>query len=349
MSKERRLGRGLEALLGMSAEPVAGGPAAGHAAPQSVRTISSPAFDAMGDAYAQPAPSPAPSTDGLLRLPIRDVEANPFQPRREFDEAEIESLAASIRTHGLIQPITVRRVGSRYQLIAGERRLRAAGRAGWVDVPARCIEADDRLAAELAIVENLQRKDLNPLEKAISFRQYIERYGCTQEELAGRLEINRSTVANFIRLLELPDEVQNAVRSERISYGHARALLPLGDEREQAEFCRRIEAEGLSVRAVEDLVQDIIHAADSDSFDSEPHDDESPADAASPKTIKAKPTKSKQTAALEQQLRLALGTKVDVRQSGKGRGKILIHFANHAEFERLLQQLAGPFHQAQAG
>jgi len=341
VSKERRLGRGLEALLGMGAEPVAGGPGsfAGHAAPPQPRA-SAPIFEASSSGFDR---TPAP-TDGLLSLSIVDVEANPFQPRREFDEAEIESLAASIRTHGLIQPITVRRIGNRYQLIAGERRLRAAGRAGWVEVPARCIEADDRLAAELAIVENLQRKDLNPLEKAISFRQYIERYGCTQEELAGRLEINRSTVANFIRLLELPDEVQNAVRSERISYGHARALLPLGDEREQAEFCRRIETEGLSVRAVEDLVQDIIHAADSDPIDSATDDD-----AAAPKTIKAKPTKSKQTAALEQQLRLALGTKVDVRQSGKGRGKIVVHFPNHAEFERLLQHLAGPFHQAQAG
>lgn len=341
MSKERRLGRGLEALLGMGAEPVAGGPAhsnssaSGHAPAPALRVASSPAFD----------DSPSSSADGLLSLSIRELEANPFQPRREFDESEIESLAASIRSHGLIQPITVRRVAGRYQLIAGERRLRAAGRAGWSEIPARVIEADDRLAAELAIVENLQRKDLNPVEKAISFRQYIERYGCTQEELAGRLEINRSTVANFIRLLELPDEVQRAVRDDRISYGHARALLPLGDEREQAEFCRRIEAEGLSVRAVEDMVQDVIHAADAEPLD----DTSSPSTETAPKTIKARPTKSKQTAALEQQLRLALGTKVDVRQSGKGRGKIVVHFPNHAEFERIMQQLAGPFHQSQAG
>ena len=339
MSKERRLGRGLEALLGMGAEPVAGGPA--HfgsntpAPPPSVRIASSPAFD----------DSPSTPADGLVSLTIRELEANPFQPRREFDESEIESLAASIRSHGLIQPITVRRVAGRYQLIAAERRLRAAGRAGWSEIPARVIDADDRLAAELAIVENLQRKDLNPVEKAISFRQYIERYGCTQEELAGRLEINRSTVANFIRLLELPEEVQRAVRDDRISYGHARALLPLGEEREQADFCRRIEAEGLSVRAVEEMVQDAIHAADA-----EPMDDTTSTSADStPKTIKARPTKSKQTAALEQQLRLALGTKVDVRQSGKGRGKIIVHFPNHAEFERIMQQLAGPFHQSQAG
>lgn len=343
MSKERRLGRGLEALLGMGAEPVAGGPAhfAGNtpAAPPSVRIASSPAFD----------DSPSTAADGLISLSIRELEANPFQPRREFDEAEIESLAASIRSHGLIQPITVRRVAGRYQLIAGERRLRAAGRAGWSEIPARVIDADDRLAAELAIVENLQRKDLNPVEKAISFRQYIERYGCTQEELASRLEINRSTVANFIRLLELPDEVQRAVRDDRISYGHARALLPLGEEREQADFCRRIEAEGLSVRAVEEMVQDAIHADDADSFNDGPADDTSSGAGPTPKSIKPRPTKSKQTAALEQQLRLALGTKVDVRQSGKGRGKIIVHFPNHAEFERIMQQLAGPFHQAQAG
>ncbi|MCE9605473.1 MAG: ParB/RepB/Spo0J family partition protein [Planctomycetia bacterium] len=328
----------------MSTEAVAGGP--GHsAAPSSpARTNASPSFERDSATFER---SAAP-VDGLLSLSIHDVEANPFQPRREFDEAEIESLAASIRSHGLIQPITVRRVGGRYQLIAGERRLRAAGRAGWTEVPARLIEADDRLAAELAIVENLQRKDLNPLEKAISFRQYIERYGCTQEELAGRLEINRSTVANFIRLLELPEEVQQAVRSERITYGHARALLPLGDEREQADFCRRIQTEGLSVRAVEDFVQDAIHAADADPSD-QPLDDADGAADAAPKVVRVRATKSKQTAALEQQLRLALGCKVDVRQSGKGRGKIVVHFPNHAEFERLFQQLAGPFHQAQAG
>jgi ParB family chromosome partitioning protein len=275
--------------------------------------------------------------DGLLQLEVGEVEANPFQPRRDFDDAEIQSLAASIKSHGLIQPIAVREVGGRYQLIAGERRLRAAIEAGWTTVPARLIEADDRLATELAIVENLQRKDLNPVEKAISFRQYIERYGCTQDELAGRLQINRSTVANFIRLLELPNEIQQAVREEKITYGHARALLPLGDEREQVEFCRRIQTEGLSVRAVEDLVQDVVHAADA-----EPLGPIGPADAAPPRGTKSKPTKSKTTASLEQSLRLALGTRVDVRTGGKGRGKIVVHFTNSDEFERLFQFLTGP-------
>jgi ParB family chromosome partitioning protein len=327
VSKERRLGRGLEALLGMTGEPVPGGHAIAPTPPT--------AGIAGGQ---QPAPAPAP-VDGILRIAVDDLEANPFQPRRDFDPAEIESLAASLRAHGLIQPIAVRRIaGGRYQLIAGERRLRAAKQVGWTEVPAKVIEADDRTAAELAIVENLQRKDLNPLEKALSFRQYIERYGSTQEELASRLQINRSTVANFIRLLELPDEIQRAVCEEKISYGHARALLPLGDEREQLDYCRRIQTEGLSVRAVEDLVQDAIHTVDRPTVEMQPE-----------RAAKTKPTKSKHNATLEQQLRLALGTKVDIRQSGKGRGKIVVHFANAEEFERLFQNLAGPNSLAAAG
>ena len=156
----------------------------------------------------------------------------------------------------------MRRVHDRYQLVAGERRLRAAIQAGWVDVPVNVIEADDRQMAELAIVENLHRKDLNPLEKAASFQKYLEQYGCTQEELAGRLKLDRSTIANLIRLLELPEAVQEAIRRGKITQGHARALLPLGDEHEQIEFCQRIQREGLNVRQTEVLVQETIDAAD---------------------------------------------------------------------------------------
>jgi ParB family chromosome partitioning protein len=313
----------LEALLGSIGEPVPGGHAIAGA----------------GTAGGTTHTSGSTAIDGMIRIAVTDVEPNPFQPRREFDPVEIESLAASLQSHGLIQPIAVRAVGGgRYQLIAGERRLRAAMHVGWTEVPAKVLEADDRLAAELAIVENLQRKDLNPLEKALSFRQYIERYGCTQEELAARLQINRSTVANFIRLLELPDEIQRAVCNEKITYGHARALLPLGDEREQLEMCREIQAQGLSVRAVEDLVQDRVAAADGRSDDD---------DGARP--AKPKPTRSKHTATLEQQLRLALGTKVDIRQSARGRGKITVHFANPEEFDRLFRHLQGPQYQSATG
>jgi ParB family chromosome partitioning protein len=303
MSKERRLGRGLEALLGT---PLAMTPVA-TAAP-------------VKEAAAGP-----------LRVSVYDVEANPYQPRRDFDEAEIDQLCTSLQQHGLLQPILVRRVDERYQLVAGERRLRAAIKAGWPDVPVQVVEADDRKTAEIAIVENLQRKDLNALEKAASFQRYLETYQCTQEELAGRLQLDRSTIANLIRLLELPEAVQQAVRTGGITSGHARALLPLGDEAEQIAFCERIVAEGLSVRAIESLVQEAVRAADAESTD-----------AAAGET-QTKKSRKRQTnvGALEQELRTALGTKVEIRQAAKGSGRIVVHFANADEFERLRTWLRG--------
>ena len=205
---------------------------------------------------------PAQKITTATRVSVHQIDSNPAQPRQDFDPDEMQSLAESISAHGLLQPVVVRRVHDRYQLVAGERRLRAAIQAGWVDVPVNVIEADDRQMAELAIVENLQRKDLNALEKAASFQKYLDQYGCTQEELAGRLKLDRSTIANLIRLLELPEAVQDAIRRGKITQGHARALLPLGDEQEQIEFCQRIQREGLNVRQTEMLVQETIDAAD---------------------------------------------------------------------------------------
>jgi ParB family chromosome partitioning protein len=273
-----------------------------------------------------------PSGEGLLKLNVYEIDANPFQPRREFDEAEIAGLCDSLKEHGLIQPILVRRVANRYQLIAGERRLRAAIKAGWSEVPAQLKQVDDREVTELAIVENLQRKDLNALEKAASFQQYLETYDCTQEELAGRLNIDRSTVANLIRLLELPDPVQDAVRSGSITQGHARALLPLGDEQEQIQFANRIQAEGLSVRATEALVQETIRQADAEPLAVIGADGE---------VSRPLAKRSDQLAALEQELRSTLGTKVELKHSRTGRGKIIIHYASHDEFERL-QRMFSP-------
>jgi ParB family chromosome partitioning protein len=281
---------------------------------------------------------------GTLAVAIQEIRTNPFQPRRDFDAAEISALADSLRQHGLIQPILVRRSADGYQLIAGERRLRAAVEAGWSEVPVQVREADDRQMAELAIVENLQRKDLNPLEKAASFEQYLVRYGCTQEELAGRLNVDRSTIANLIRLLELPAEVQAAIRAGRITQGHARALLPLGDEREQVAFCERIQSEGLSVRATEQTVQDLIHAGDAGPLGVVA------ADTASEQS-RSRRGRSQILTALEQELRAALGTKVTIRQTSKGRGKIVIPFSSSEEFERLRDYLCGgePDSQARAG
>jgi ParB family chromosome partitioning protein len=308
------LGRGLEALLGRPAE---GSPDGNQAPPWGV-------VDGTQDAGGG-------GGDGMLYVNVYELDSNPFQPRREFNEDELTSLSESIKQHGLIQPLVVRRAGDRFQLVAGERRLRAAIKAGWAEVPVQLLEVDDRQAAELALVENLHREDLNPLEKAAAFQQYLQRYQCTQEELAGRLQCGRSTVANLIRLLELPEGVQQAVRGGNISEGHARALLPLGDEREQLAFCQRIQSEGLSVRATEGLVRETINQTDRE-----------PLSVVSPEGETATPrTRSEHLASLEQEFRSALGTKVEVKEGGKGRGKIVVHFNSHEEFERLRSQLCG--------
>lgn len=326
-NQQRRLGRGLEALLGKP-------PGAGV----DLETAGGQGGAAPGLASASDAPG------GLPRVPIDQIDGNPFQPRQDFDDEAIDELAASLEQHGLLQPLVVRRHNGRYQLVAGERRLRAAVRAGWIDVPVQVREADDRQMAELAIVENLQRRDLNPLEKAASFHQYLERYGCTQEELAGRLKVDRSTIANLIRLLELPAAVQDALRRGTISQGHARALLPLGDEHEQLALCRRIESESLSVRATEELVQDTIHAADAEPLSVVGGDGRMGA-----KPAKKRPQRSSQLALLEQEFRAALGTKVSIRQTKKGGGRIVIQFGDSDEFERLRDILCGPEIESQAG
>ncbi|MFH1264687.1 MAG: ParB/RepB/Spo0J family partition protein [Planctomycetota bacterium] len=319
MNKERRLGRGLEALLGRRPKP-------------------EPEPDEMPMMPAQPSPPPAvpappsvpASPSGPTRLDMSRIDRNPAQPRKDFDETEMESLSESLRTHGLLQPVVVRRVDDRYELIAGERRLRAAQKAGWADVPVNIIEADDRASAELAIVENMQRQDLNPLEKAASFQRYLEQYGCTQEELAARLKLDRSTIANLIRLLELPEAVQNALRNGTVTQGHARALLPLGEEREQVGFCERIQREGLNVRQTETLVQEMINAVDGPRLSIVRRDEEP--------TRSTRP-RSEHIAALEQELRSALGTKVNLTHNAKGKGKMVIHFAGHEEFERIRRYL----------
>jgi ParB family chromosome partitioning protein len=274
----------------------------------------------------------APPAPGPLRVSVRQLESNPFQPRQEFVEEEIQSLCDSLRAHGLLQPIVVRRNGDRYQLIAGERRLRAAVKAGWSEVPVQVMEADDRQVAELAIVENLQRKDLNPLEKAASFHRYLEQYGCTQEELASRLKLDRSTVANLIRLLELPAAIQETLRQGKITQGHARSLLPLGEEREQLEFCRRIQDEGLSVRQTEAMVQAAIDRADVEPLAVIGRDGGK---------AKAKRGASEHVAALEQEFRAALGTRVKLIHTARGRGKLTIQFSSHEEFERVRQHICG--------
>lgn len=368
MNKERRLGRGLEALLGQlpvrsdAPQPAQQPHPAEHeapAAPPSAEslfrldiahgadqffaqphhslaptsvTAATPATTAPATTEKEVDSAPTIAPPSPTRIDVRQIDRNPSQPRQEFDPAEMKSLADSISAHGLLQPVVVRRVHERYQLVAGERRLRAAIQAGWADVPVNVIEADDRQMAELAIVENLQRKDLNALEKAASFQKYLDEYGCTQEELAGRLKLDRSTIANLIRLLELPESVQDSLRRGKITQGHARALLPLGDEREQIEFCARIQREGLNVRQTETIVQETIDATDRDPLATV----EIPA-----KPTRASRAKNENIAALEQQFRTALGMKVKITHNARGRGKLVVQFRNHEEFAQLKTHICG--------
>jgi ParB family chromosome partitioning protein len=289
---KRRLGRGLEALLGRDE----GGFEAG-------------------------------SLEGadLVRLTVDQIDPNPYQPRRHFSAAEIASLADSLRQHGMLQPILVRANGFRYQLIAGERRLRASIEAQLHEIPARVLDLDDQRVFELAMVENLQREDLNAIDKAAAFRDYLARYGGTQEELAGRLGLDRSTISNLIRLLELPDDVLSAVRDSQITPGHARALLGLGDAEAQSAACRRIIAENLSVRQTEALVATGIPSVARPRIRrDQPHNAESRL----PHVIE-----------FERLLQQKLGAQVTIRARTCERGQIVIDYHSQEEFDRVSELL----------
>jgi ParB family chromosome partitioning protein len=295
---KRRLGRGLEALLGREE---------GGFEPSS--------FDAADLTY----------------IAVDQIDPNPFQPRRTFDPAEIAALADSLRQHGMLQPILVRSQGDRFQLIAGERRLRASIEAQLHEIPARVMELDDQRVSELAMVENLQREDLNALEKATAFRDYLSRYGGTQEELAGRLGLDRSTVSNLIRLLELPEDVQVAVRSKTISQGHARALLGLPDRDSQRAACKRIVADNLSVRQTEALVATGEPTPPRPRIrKDEAHTAATPATGRAPHFLE-----------LEERLHARFGTPVCIRVKARDRGQIIIDFNSQEDFERVSSLIRG--------
>jgi ParB family chromosome partitioning protein len=209
---------------------------------------------------AAPPPSVAPVLAtipgrSLLVLPVEAIERNPKQPRKRFEESKLEELAASIREHGVVEPILVRKEGGRYRILAGERRWRAAQRAGLQEVPAVLREASDREALELALVENLQRTDLNAIEEAEAYEVLLEGHGLTQEAVAERVGKDRSTVANALRLLRLPEDVRDLVRGGQLDMGHARALLGLEGEEAIRKVAQRAVRERLSVRATEALVR----------------------------------------------------------------------------------------------
>lgn len=256
------------------------------------------------------------------KLPISKVEPRRDQPRYAFDEDALAELTESVRQYGVIQPITVRAIdGGYYQIIAGERRWRAARAAGLTEVPVRIIEADDRRAMELALVENLQREDLNPIEEARGFRTLMEDYGLTQEEAASSVGKSRPAVANALRLLSLTPAVLSLVEEGQLSAGHARALIPIRDEKMQLEAAETVIARGLSVRQTEALAARLAKAQ------SAPKKEEEPS------TVSVDYVRE-----VERELENALGRKVKL-VDGRKKGKIEIEFYGSEDREKLIENL----------
>nr|WP_144059368.1 ParB/RepB/Spo0J family partition protein [Rhodopirellula sp. SWK7] len=320
--KDRRLGKGLAALLGTPMDD------------DGMPIDEGSSFGAEGGSgkpkkAAASADNENASSVQTLELPIDQIGANPFQPRREFNPDEIASLAESIKNHQQLQPVLVRIVDGKYQLISGERRLRATIHAGLKTIRAEVREADDRLVAELAIIENLQRKDLNPIEKAMSFKRYIDEHQCKQDDLARRLSIDRSTIANLMRLLELPQSILDMLTAGEISAGHARALLPIGEEEIQMQMATKIVSETWSVRMTENAVGELLRAEE---------DAETGLKVTNKSRQKRKPIPP-HIEAMQQEMRMVFGTKVEIKASARSRGKITIHFNDAEEFERLRELL----------
>ncbi|HWL09220.1 MAG TPA: ParB/RepB/Spo0J family partition protein [Planctomicrobium sp.] len=344
----RRLGRGLSALLGGN-----------------------------GPAHSE---TNEELTSELRQIPTNQLSPNPFQPRQQFDAEALGELASSIREHGILQPLLVREVaGSGFQVIAGERRWQAAQKAGLASVPCRVVDVIDKTACEFALEENLKRKDLSDLEKAQAFKDYLTQFECTIEELAKQLSMNRSTVNNMLRLLELSAPVKNALNAGRLTAGHARALLSLS-EADQIELAGRIQAEQLTVRAVEAAVKTLLgRDTPAPKADVEPvatpvpttvvesvqetnapapvtaEEQSEPAPAVAalteehsgvtntvPETIPMQQPESYRTHhvdSLESQLRDMLGVKVEIHLQAKESGRIVVPFSSNEEFERVLNIL----------
>jgi ParB family chromosome partitioning protein len=305
----RRLGRGLSALLGSTAGEGAPGVPVGAAGIES-RAV--------------------PSDSSHVHVEL--IERNPFQPRKDFETESLDELVESIRQHGVLQPLLVRPCGGQYQLIAGERRLMAAKKAGLETVPCRVLELEDQAMCEAALEENLKRRDLNVLEKAQAFKEYMERFAASIDDVARQLSMSRSSVCNFLRLLDLTDFVKDAVLAERVSFGHARAILSLSHD-DQIALCQRIEKESLSVRETEAAVREILQTQQ------EPGAETIPFTTAGAAAKPSAATASAHVRSLEENLQQIFAVGVQIKLGGKEKGKIVIPFANNDEFERILRHL----------
>jgi ParB family transcriptional regulator, chromosome partitioning protein len=292
MEKKARLGRGLDALL-------------------------SNGDDGGGAARTQ------------SQVPVESIENNPYQPRKAFDSDELAALSASIRTHGVLQPLVVRQVGERFQLVAGERRLRAAREAGLSSVPVTVVDFNDQQILEAALVENIQRTDLNPIEKAQGFKEYLTRYHMTHEQLATRLGLGRATITNLVALLDLPAELQDAVRVGQLSTGHAKILKGITDPARQIAVSKEIIARGLSVHATEAFLKQLSaeEKARTDSESGGNGKERTPAE------------KTKHVQSIENELRQKLSLRVEIRVKSKDKGQIVLSFESNDDFERLVEAL----------
>ncbi len=274
------------------------------------------------------APEAGEAPSGLMEVPVNAVAPNPKQPRTRFDDETIAALAASIREVGILQPLVVRRAGDgRYELIAGERRLRAAKAAGLASVPIVLRDSEDADLLREALIENIHREDLNPIEQAEAFKALLGELGLKQEELADRVGVSRSHIANTIRLLALPLDVQQFLADDKITAGHARAVLSLGDKDAMSSLATRIAAEDLSVRQTEDIVRRFVEA---------------PKDAAEKRRVAEAITEQPDAnlAEVEEILSEQLATRVSIQMSAK-RGKVVIEFGSPDDLERIVSEIIG--------
>lgn len=263
------------------------------------------------------------AVNSISEILISQIQANPFQPRSDFEETALNDLAESIKTHGVIQPITVRKMGyDTYQIISGERRTRASLLAGLSKIPAYVRVANDQEMLEMALIENIQREELNPIEIALSYKRLIDECSLKQEEVAERVSKNRTTVSNFLRLLKLPDNIQLALKEGKISMGHARAIISLDDPTKQQGVFEYMLANDLSVRDVEGIVRDASGDTGKKTF-----------------PVIAKKAKTTLFVDFQKTLSKKLDTKITIKADDKGRGAIKIPFRSQADLERILSLL----------
>lgn len=296
-AKKRALGKGLSALLDTPGTEV------------------QPRYDIEKDLHA---------VGTVAHVPLKLIESNPFQPRTDFDEESLQELAASIKEQGVIQPVTIRKMeDGKFQLISGERRCKAAHLADLTEIPAYIRTADDQQMREMAIVENIQRENLNPIEIALGYQQLIEDYKLTQEVLSERLGKSRPSISNHLRLLKLPGDIQIGLRQEMISMGHARTLVAVDDVQTQLEIFQDIIAQGLSVRDVEEIVKNLAESRETEK-----------------ESVDKKVTgtsDNKKYADLQKSLTDFYGSRVQVKTRAGGKGAIVINFSSEEDLERILK------------